>query len=765
MGFFTNGPLEYPANQGMPVRQYKLSRAPTSSDYKNFTIGDEWLDTSADIWYKMADKTSTMGVWIQMGGTPLSNLELLPDSGTTPVIPNGSDQITVTGANGITTVGGVNTLTITTSGSGPIPTDFLPDAGTSPVVANAMGELTIAGGTNCTTTGGLNTITWDVTGMATDFLVDAGTSPVVPDGSGQVTLTGGAGLITTTGSLNTVTFDVAPVWASIHPDAGTDPVVGDVSNEVSVLGDGGITTTGSLNTLTIGISGGGSLPLDFLVDAGTSPVVADAMNQLTVTGTDGLVTTGSLNTISIGTGGIAFPLNFIPDTGTSPVNADASNDLNVVGADGIQVTGSLATLTIGIGGATPLPIEFLPDAGTSPVVLSATNQVSIIGGTNVTTTGGLNSITFDATGGGGGTTDFIVDAGTSPVVPNGSGEVTITGQPTFIDTTGSTNTITLVPSDAFLQRTGCQTYNLGLTVASPDLTINAADGSALSASNPGYVAFGGNVYTLTANVAIEDNAGTNSFGTTQFGLGSIGSWGTRPIPFFLYVVKDTTTTDIRFACARLPNYVQSPNNVAFIADTVTSISNFERGLFLFTSATRANYVSAECWQLGAFFMQFDGTNFTFYTTSQNQFGVLALDRWNIFPQELDSAGTSSWFWDNGGTAPVMTLDGNYNYLYSTQPNGFHITLTSLVDTTGTGAVTARLSGPYRNPVQSVTAGSFSLLGGSTDFTGSVLSIGGGGRYYEFYTSGGAPLLNTDIVSGQTFSCSIFRYFETFAVAP
>lgn len=267
MGFFTNGPLEYPTNQGRPVRQYKRDRAPTSSDFRNFTIGDEWLDTSADIWYKMSDKTATFGIWIQMGGTPLTNLELLPDSGTTPVVPNASDQITVTGANGISTVGGVNTLTITASG-GNIPTDFLPDSGTTPVEANGSGEVTVAGGTNIDTVGSLNTLTWNLTGA----------------------------------------------WANIHPDSGTDPVVGDASNEVTVIGSGGVTTTGGANALTIGFSGGGNVPLDFIVDGGVSPVTANAMNELTITGAGGISTNGSANTITIqGTDGIGW----IEVTGTT----------------------------------------------------------------------------------------------------------------------------------------------------------------------------------------------------------------------------------------------------------------------------------------------------------------------------------------------------------------------------------------------------------------------------------------------------------------
>ncbi len=109
--FFPGSPLNYPPNSLSPINRYEATRAPLTTDIKNFQIGDEWLDTSSDDWWKLVSKANNSALWCLMCGTGTAAEEILPDSGTSPVVPNASNQFIFTGNNGITTIGGLNTVT------------------------------------------------------------------------------------------------------------------------------------------------------------------------------------------------------------------------------------------------------------------------------------------------------------------------------------------------------------------------------------------------------------------------------------------------------------------------------------------------------------------------------------------------------------------------------------------------------------------------------------------------------------------------------
>lgn len=115
--FFPGSPLNYPTNTLSVIQRYEANRAPTTFDYKNFNLGDEWLDTSSDDWYKLLSKAIGIALWCMLCGTGGNVESFLPDSGTTPVVPNASNEVTFTGNNGITTIGSLNTITWELTGS------------------------------------------------------------------------------------------------------------------------------------------------------------------------------------------------------------------------------------------------------------------------------------------------------------------------------------------------------------------------------------------------------------------------------------------------------------------------------------------------------------------------------------------------------------------------------------------------------------------------------------------------------------------------
>lgn len=174
-------PLAY-ADQHTAGRQFKFDRRPTTSDYANFEIGDEWLAENVTEWWKMADKTGSSGVWIMMGAATSAALDFLPDTGTSPVIANASNEITIAGGTGVATVGSLNTITFNAAVS--VATSYATDAGTATPAANI---LNVVGGASVSTSGAGDTITITSAGTTIFTWVEVvGTSQAMAVNTGYI---------------------------------------------------------------------------------------------------------------------------------------------------------------------------------------------------------------------------------------------------------------------------------------------------------------------------------------------------------------------------------------------------------------------------------------------------------------------------------------------------------------------------------------------------------------------------------------------------
>jgi hypothetical protein len=108
---FTKTTLNYPATAPSAIKRVQTNRAPTTTDYKNFVQGDEWLDKSSDDWYKFVRKTGpSSGLWVRIGGTGGPLESFIVDAGTSPVLPDAANQITMSGAQVASGVVGANVL-------------------------------------------------------------------------------------------------------------------------------------------------------------------------------------------------------------------------------------------------------------------------------------------------------------------------------------------------------------------------------------------------------------------------------------------------------------------------------------------------------------------------------------------------------------------------------------------------------------------------------------------------------------------------------
>jgi hypothetical protein len=117
MPFIDKTPLNYKPNTASTIRRFLDDRAPTSADYRNFKLGDEWLDTSSNDWWKLCDKTTTAGTWRKMAGTA-SAIETVTGDAGGAVPPDGVNNLNLIGGVGITVTGTPATNTLSIDGSG-----------------------------------------------------------------------------------------------------------------------------------------------------------------------------------------------------------------------------------------------------------------------------------------------------------------------------------------------------------------------------------------------------------------------------------------------------------------------------------------------------------------------------------------------------------------------------------------------------------------------------------------------------------------------
>ena len=284
-----SNPLNYPANSRDAFRRFRVDRAPTSSDFQNFKIGDFWIDTSAEELYFLVDKSGT-ALWILLSSGPGPGVESLTGNTGGPVPADGAENINIIGTGNVTVAGnpGTNTLTISDTGSNPETLTGNTGGAVGPDGSNninfvGMSPFTVAGNP------GTNTLTIENDGnLAENYPTDSGTAIPASD---TLNVFGGTG-ISTSGVGNTITIDNSgDVATQYTEDSGTAVPSG---NNLNVLGGTSIKTTGATDTITIDLDA--DVANKYTADSGTA---IPALNNLNVFGSGGLFTTATGSTVTI----------------------------------------------------------------------------------------------------------------------------------------------------------------------------------------------------------------------------------------------------------------------------------------------------------------------------------------------------------------------------------------------------------------------------------------------------------------------------------
>lgn len=274
--------------------------------------------------------------------------------------------------------------------------------------------------------------------------------------------------------------------------------------------------------------------------------------------------------------------------------------------------------------------------------------------------------------------------------------------------------------------------NLGLTYSSSTLSVTAADGTALSASNPGYITIPsksapGTMVTIaiTANQGFIDDTGSSEIIGNLFGLTS-GIAHANLIPFALYAVLNDAENAIAFMCSRGWGYTTSPIS-SFIGFPGTAAASVQKSMFSFDSITATQWDSNPCIQIGSFKMTMSSSDDWTVVALGNADGIGNFQTGITFLVSTGQFGaaTNSFFLSNGGTAPIFGVQSLF----------YRIHRSGLVDltfhgrnpsTTGTGSVNSLLASPYLTQGQT---SSIESLGSGTIYSNSTTPVGILQAYY------------------------------------
>ncbi len=235
--------------------------------------------------------------------------------------------------------------------------------------------------------------------------------------------------------------------------------------------------------------------------------------------------------------------------------------------------------------------------------------------------------------------------------------------------------------------------NIGITYAAGVLTVCAADGSALSASNPGYVALQSKgspgelvIYTVTANQSFIDDAGASeivgNLGGTTTGI----SWA-NDCPWFLYAVGNDAETAIAFMISRDPRASVSPA-AANIGAPDDPVCDLETDFFSFDNLDETLYDDNPCLCFGAIRMQKSASDdWTVQAlTTKDGVGKFHESTKFTFPQNQNGAASGTHIQANGGTPAQFTVEEYYYWVRRSGAVRVHIEYNGDAGTDGSGAV-------------------------------------------------------------------------------
>lgn len=385
-------------------------------------------------------------------------------------------------------------------------------------------------------------------------------------------------------------------------------------------------------------------------------------------GNTGLSTTA--NTISAGTATINY------STITNPISLTGTANFNAFYSAFNTSAQNVASLTVNSSGSKFAHYcVFSSGSATAITVTSGTFQLtySIVSSTNATA----------AIDGAGTLTSSNINFGNSANV------ITTTTQDMF-------------PLSADGMNVAGTCSNLGITYngGTGVFAVTAANGSALSITNPGYVTVQGKTagvmkrYIVTANQSFIDDTGASEIVGNLFGYTTSVAI-TTDVPFFIYAVVNDAETSVQFMLSRQPHRKVSPVETAIGAPD-DAVADTEVSFWSFDNIDETLYESNPCVCIGSFRMRMSASDDWTVQALATTDGIGQFQENVPFNNPLGQFGADAGALTvaNGGTSPVFSTT---NSLYYIQKNGwvwYEPFLSGDGGTDGSGAVSATITLPY-----------------------------------------------------------------------
>lgn len=459
-------------------------------------------------------------------------------NGQLPIGSNGADpvlaNITSTGGT-ITITNGAGSINLDIAGGSAAIEQFLPDSGTSPVVPDGTGAVTMAGSGSITTVGGTNTLTFELTGLTNHaVLVGAGTTTITKVGptatAGQVLQSAG---VAADPVFSTATYPSTTTINQILYSSANNVV-----DQISASIDGVLITSHTGVPSLLANSGTPGWVLT--ANSGAPPSwQATAASSISITGDSGGALTGNAFTFTGGTTGLTFAGSVSTETlGGTLVLANGGTNANLTASNGgiFYSTASAGAILSGTAtarqmlqsGSSTAPAwstSTWPATTTANQILysSSTSVVGEITGANngvlITSNAGVPSLLANS-----GTPGWVLtaNAGAPPSwQAGGASGITIAGDSGT--TTGNSFTFTGGSSGAdYAMVTGTMTTTFNY-LAIPNTT---------NSSPVGTITLGGNTFLSNygnSNTFIGEFSGNNTLtvgmatDNTALGAGALGS--------------------------------------------------------------------------------------------------------------------------------------------------------------------------------------------------------------------------------------------------
>lgn len=296
--------------------------------------------------------------------------------------------------------------------------------------------------------------------------------------------------------------------------------------------------------------------------------------------------------------------------------------------------------------------------------------------------------------------------------------------------------------DAFTMRDGA--YNFGLTLAAGVISITQADGTAFANvdGDRGFVVMPSQatpgekvILAMTANQTIQDA----THGTPQI----LGRYGTTTsvawadfMPWFIHFInKDDTDAGLRASLTRNPCMALSPSDANNIGIAGTApVTSSEHSIILFGTGVATGYTSKPSILSGCLLMTCDASAGGSWTVDSldeySGFGEVPLvavfgAQWEL-PAGQNGAAASSYFTNNGGTAPQFTANESW---YIVNRNGTITTdcyFNGDTGNDGSGAVQSEMALPAMVFREEPTSNAYQIPSGTalgaTTITGGTVVV-------------------------------------------